>query len=263
MQTWAKYVRLAVVLQARQHEPKWPKTNLIYDVPQKNPEPKTKKFFSSLIRRLAKSFKGSKSSDAFGQRITPLLRHVKTTWFQADFKVRYIRTPAVNVLKYTIQSFTNAVGLILILVCKDESKAFNVWHSQRQCHNFWPSEALKLEKLLYMFVSQPFCSIKFLLMSLSHVLSQHSATCTKNFLICAHPAMSSTCTHTDTKTHRFPRLPHIHNFVHSFCNHHTNAGTCNPRGLTHPAQDSSKLTQEELFVNLLAHLILSLVLFRS
>ena len=48
---------------ARQHEPKWPKTYLVYDVTQKNLQLPTKKFFLLQTgRRLAKSFKGLNSS---------------------------------------------------------------------------------------------------------------------------------------------------------------------------------------------------------
>jgi len=41
-------------------------------------------------------------SSAIGQEVMPLLRHVKTAWFQADFKVRYIHTLVANISTFEL-----------------------------------------------------------------------------------------------------------------------------------------------------------------
>jgi len=62
MKTSAKYFGLAIGPQARQHQPKWPKTTSLMTSLTKNPQPPTQKFFRVQTRRLAESFEGLNSS---------------------------------------------------------------------------------------------------------------------------------------------------------------------------------------------------------
>jgi len=97
--------------------------------------------------------------------------------------------------------------------------------SRRYWHNFWPSKAFRWHSCSTPLYHKLSVALTFLLMSLSHALSQHSVTRTKNFLSRARPAPSSTRTRT-----------HISAGSHT---HPANVGrpTRNQRRSTRPAQD--------------------------